>query len=167
MSTENEREAARNPYRALYQGFFIKRLRGMDQEALEALCRALGRNREDFVKDAATVVGIYDCRGRSCRMALYASDAPLAAASVLREDGSYDFLLSDNLKDDEKTFRFRDVLLFVCERELSQSGRRKDEEGEEAAFSRDEAKRARGIRGLTAIIATHDFIERPGTHYED
>lgn len=162
-----EQAAPQNPYRAVYEGYFIKRLRRADLAALEDLFED-GNEALFLLLEAKVVVGIFDCRGRACKLSLYDPASPLAAVGAILEDGKFGFCVREVYKNEEPTdLRFGEVLRFVCERNLSQSGRGGDLPTDEEAFSTDAAARARAIRGLTAIIATHDFVERVGTHYED
>ncbi|MGN1022865.1 MAG: hypothetical protein ACI4OJ_05155, partial [Lachnospiraceae bacterium] len=127
-----------------------------------------GKKASSLLSGAKVVVGIFDCRGRACKLSLYDPASPLAAAGAILADGTFALQERDENKNEEPAdLRFGEVLRFVCERNLSQSGRGGDLPSDEEAFSTDAAARARAIRGLTAIIATHDFVERVGTHYED
>lgn len=176
VSRITERAQTKNPYRARYEGFFLKRLRSEDLSALQNLLEEGSKARSSDQTEAGALlaeclvcVGIYDCRGRSCRLSLYDASAPLSAAMLREKDGGEIFLLCRDLEESEKTYRFEEVLRFVTDRNLFQSGRgaQLSLPPEEEAFATDAAGRARAIRGLTAIIATHDFVERVGTHYED
>ena len=176
VSRITERAQTKNPYRARYEGFFLKRLRSADIPALQNLLEEEGgahsnaqRKAGALLEESLVCVGIYDCRGRSCRLSLYDAGAPLSAAMLKERDGRETFLIRTNLKASEVDLHFEEVLRFVTERNLYQSGRgaQLSLPPEEEAFATDAAKRARAIRGLTAIIATHDFVERVGTHYED
>ena len=176
ISRITERAQTKNPYRARYEGFFLKRLRSADipalQNLLEEECGAHSnaqRKAGALLEESLVCVGIYDCRGRSCRLSLYDAGAPLSAAMLKERDGRETFLIRTDLKASEGDLHFEEVLRFVTERNLYQSGRgaQLSLPPEEEAFATDAAKRARAIRGLTAIIATHDFVERVGTHYED
>ena len=176
ISRITERAQTKNPYRARYEGFFLKRLRSADIPALQNLLEEedgahsnAQRKAGALLEESLVCVGIYDCRGRSCRLSLYDAGAPLSAAMLKERDGRETFLIRTNLKASEVDLHFEEVLRFVTERNLYQSGRgaQLSLPPEEEAFATDAAKRARAIRGLTAIIATHDFVERVGTHYED
>ena len=176
VSRITERAQTKNPYRARYEGFFLKRLRSADIPALQNLLEEEGgahsnaqRKAGALLEESLVCVGIYDCRGRSCRLSLYDAGAPLSAAMLKEKDGRETFLIRTDLKASEGDLHFEEVLRFVTERNLYQSGRgaQLSLPPEEEAFATDAAKRARAIRGLTAIIATHDFVERVGTHYED
>lgn len=176
VSRITERAQTKNPYRARYEGFFLKRLRSADIPALQNLLEEEGgahsnaqRKAGALLEESLVCVGIYDCRGRSCRLSLYDAGAPLSAAMLRERDGREIFLIRTDLKASEGDLHFEEVLRFVTERNLYQSGRgaQLSLPPEEEAFATDAAKRARAIRGLTAIIATHDFVERVGTHYED
>jgi len=176
ISRITERAQTKNPYRARYEGFFLKRLRSADIPALQNLLEEEGgahsnaqRKAGALLEESLICVGIYDCRGRSCRLSLYDAGAPLSAAMLRERDGRETFLIRTDLKASEGDLHFEEVLRFVTERNLYQSGRgaQLSLPPEEEAFATDAAKRARAIRGLTAIIATHDFVERVGTHYED
>ena len=176
ISRITERAQTKNPYRARYEGFFLKRLRSADIPALQNLLEEEGgahsnaqRKAGALLEESLICVGIYDCRGRSCRLSLYDAGAPLSAAMLKERDGRETFLIRTDLKASEGDLHFEEVLRFVTERNLYQSGRgaQLSLPPEEEAFATDAAKRARAIRGLTAIIATHDFVERVGTHYED
>ena len=176
VSRITERAQTKNPYRARYEGFFLKRLRSADIPALQNLLEEEGgahsnaqRKAGALLEESLICVGIYDCRGRSCRLSLYDAGAPLSAAMLRERDGRETFLIRTDLKASEGDLHFEEVLRFVTERNLYQSGRgaQLSLPPEEEAFATDAAKRARAIRGLTAIIATHDFVERVGTHYED
>ena len=176
ISRITERAQTKNPYRARYEGFFLKRLRSADIPALQNLLEEedgahsnAQRKAGALLEESLVCVGIYDCRGRSCRLSLYDAGAPLSAAMLRERDGRETFLIRTNLKASEVDLHFEEVLRFVTERNLYQSGRgaQLSLPPEEEAFATDAAKRARAIRGLTAIIATHDFVERVGTHYED
>ncbi len=176
ISRITERAQTKNPYRARYEGFFLKRLRSADIPALQNLLEEEGgahsnaqRKAGALLEESLVCVGIYDCRGRSCRLSLYDAGAPLSAAMLRERDGRETFLIRTDLKASEGDLHFEEVLRFVTERNLYQSGRgaQLSLPPEEEAFATDAAKRARAIRGLTAIIATHDFVERVGTHYED
>ena len=176
ISRITERAQTKNPYRARYEGFFLKRLRSADIPALQNLLEEedgahsnAQRKAGALLEESLICVGIYDCRGRSCRLSLYDAGAPLSAAMLRERDGRETFLIRTNLKASEVDLHFEEVLRFVTERNLYQSGRgaQLSLPPEEEAFATDAAKRARAIRGLTAIIATHDFVERVGTHYED
>lgn len=176
ISRITERAQTKNPYRARYEGFFLKRLRSADIPALQNLLEEEGgahsnaqRKAGALLEESLVCVGIYDCRGRSCRLSLYDAGAPLSAAMLRERDGREIFLIRTDLKASEGDLHFEEVLRFVTERNLYQSGRgaQLSLPPEEEAFATDAAKRARAIRGLTAIIATHDFVERVGTHYED
>ena len=171
ISRITERAQTKNPYRARYEGFFLKRLRSADIPALQNLLEEEGGAHSNAQRKAGALVcvGIYDCRGRSCRLSLYDAGAPLSAAMLRERDGRETFLIRTDLKASEGDLHFEEVLRFVTERNLYQSGRgaQLSLPPEEEAFATDAAKRARAIRGLTAIIATHDFVERVGTHYED
>ncbi len=176
VSRITERAQTKNPYRARYEGFFLKRLRSADIPALQNLLEEEGgahsnaqRKAGALLEESLVCVGIYDCRGRSCRLSLYDAGAPLSAAMLRERDGRETFLIRTDLKASEGDLHFEEVLRFVTERNLYQSGRgaQLSLPPEEEAFATDAAKRARAIRGLTAIIATHDFVERVGTHYED
>ena len=176
ISRITERAQTKNPYRARYEGFFLKRLRSADIPALQNLLKEEGgahsnaqRKAGALLEESLVCVGIYDCRGRSCRLSLYDAGAPLSAAMLKEKDGRETFLIRTDLKASEGDLHFEEVLRFVTERNLYQSGRgaQLSLPPEEEAFATDAAKRARAIRGLTAIIATHDFVERVGTHYED
>lgn len=176
VSRITERAQTKNPYRARYEGFFLKRLRSADIPALQNLLEEEGgahsnaqRKAGALLEESLICVGIYDCRGRSCRLSLYDAGAPLSAAMLKERDGRETFLIRTDLKASEGDLHFEEVLRFVTERNLYQSGRgaQLSLPPEEEAFATDAAKRARAIRGLTAIIATHDFVERVGTHYED
>ncbi len=176
ISRITERAQTKNPYRARYEGFFLKRLRSADIPALQNLLEEEGgahsnaqRKAGALLEESLVCVGIYDCRGRSCRLSLYDAGAPLSAAMLKERDGRETFLIRTDLKASEGDLHFEEVLRFVTERNLYQSGRgaQLSLPPEEEAFATDAAKRARAIRGLTAIIATHDFVERVGTHYED
>ena len=176
ISRITERAQTKNPYRARYEGFFLKRLRSADIPALQNLLEEEGgahsnaqRKAGALLEESLICVGIYDCRGRSCRLSLYDPGAPLSAAMLRERDGRETFLIRTDLKASEGDLHFEEVLRFVTERNLYQSGRgaQLSLPPEEEAFATDAAKRARAIRGLTAIIATHDFVERVGTHYED
>lgn len=176
VSRITERAQTKNPYRARYEGFFLKRLRSADIPALQNLLEEEGgahsnaqRKAGALLEESLVCVGIYDCRGRSCRLSLYDAGAPLSAAMLKERDGRETFLIRTDLKASEGDLHFEEVLRFVTERNLYQSGRgaQLSLPPEEEAFATDAAKRARAIRGLTAIIATHDFVERVGTHYED
>ncbi|MGN1022244.1 MAG: hypothetical protein ACI4OJ_01995 [Lachnospiraceae bacterium] len=167
MAVGRKNADSRNPYRRIYEGYFIKRLRRGDLPALEALLGG-GDEALALLSGAKVVVGIFDCRGRACRLSLYDPASPLAAAGAILSDGSFALYESREHEDSKQAdLHFREVLRFVCERNLSQSGRGGDLPPDEEAFLTDAAYRARAIRGLTAIIATHDFVERVGTHYED
>lgn len=176
ISRITERAQTKNPYRARYEGFFLKRLRSADIPALQNLLEEedgahsnAQRKAGALLEESLVCVGIYDCRGRSCRLSLYDAGAPLSAAMLRERDGRETFLIRTDLKASEGDLHFEEVLRFVTERNLYQSGRggQLSLPPEEEAFATDAAKRARAIRGLTAIIATHDFVERVGTHYED
>jgi hypothetical protein len=176
ISRITERAQTKNPYRARYEGFFLKRLRSADIPALQNLLEEedgahsnAQRKAGALLEESLICVGIYDCRGRSCRLSLYDAGAPLSAAMLKERDGRETFLIRTDLKASEGDLHFEEVLRFVTERNLYQSGRgaQLSLPPEEEAFATDAAKRARAIRGLTAIIATHDFVERVGTHYED
>ena len=176
ISRITERAQTKNPYRARYEGFFLKRLRSADIPALQNLLEEedgahsnAQRKAGALLEESLICVGIYDCRGRSCRISLYDAGAPLSAAMLRERDGRETFLIRTDLKASEGDLHFEEVLRFVTERNLYQSGRgaQLSLPPEEEAFATDAAKRARAIRGLTAIIATHDFVERVGTHYED
>lgn len=176
ISRITERAQNKNPYRARYEGFFLKRLRSADIPALQNLLEEedgahsnAQRKAGALLEESLICVGIYDCRGRSCRLSLYDAGAPLSAAMLRERDGRETFLIRTDLKASEGDLHFEEVLRFVTERNLYQSGRgaQLSLPPEEEAFATDAAKRARAIRGLTAIIATHDFVERVGTHYED
>jgi len=176
ISRITERAQTKNPYRARYEGFFLKRLRSADIPALQNLLEEedgahsnAQRKAGALLEESLVCVGIYDCRGRSCRLSLYDAGAPLSAAMLRERDGRETFLIRTDLKASEGNLHFEEVLRFVTERNLYQSGRgaQLSLPPEEEAFATDAAKRARAIRGLTAIIATHDFVERVGTHYED
>ena len=176
ISRITERAQTKNPYRARYEGFFLKRLRSADIPALQNLLAEedgahsnAQRKAGALLEESLVCVGIYDCRGRSCRLSLYDAGAPLSAAMLKERDGRETFLIRTDLKASEGDLHFEEVLRFVTERNLYQSGRgaQLSLPPEEEAFATDAAKRARAIRGLTAIIATHDFVERVGTHYED
>lgn len=176
VSRITERAQTKNPYRARYEGFFLKRLRSADIPALQNLLEEedgahsnAQRKAGTLLEESLVCVGIYDCRGRSCRLSLYDAGAPLSAAMLRERDGRETFLIRTDLKASEGDLHFEEVLRFVTERNLYQSGRgaQLSLPPEEEAFATDAAKRARAIRGLTAIIATHDFVERVGTHYED
>ena len=176
VSRITERAQTKNPYRARYEGFFLKRLRSADIPALQNLLEEedgahsnAQRKAGALLEESLICVGIYDCRGRSCRLSLYDPGAPLSAAMLKERDGRETFLIRTDLKASEGDLHFEEVLRFVTERNLYQSGRgaQLSLPPEEEAFATDAAKRARAIRGLTAIIATHDFVERVGTHYED
>lgn len=176
VSRITERAQTKNPYRARYEGFFLKRLRSADIPALQNLLEEedgahsnAQRKAGALLEESLICVGIYDCRGRSCRLSLYDAGAPLSAAMLRERDGRETFLIRTDLKASEGDLHFEEVLRFVTERNLYQSGRgaQLSLPPEEEAFATDAAKRARAIRGLTAIIATHDFVERVGTHYED
>ena len=176
ISRITERAQTKNPYRARYEGFFLKRLRSADIPALQNLLEEedgahsnAQRKAGALLEESLVCVGIYDCRGRSCRLSLYDPGAPLSAAMLKERDGRETFLIRTDLKASEGDLHFEEVLRFVTERNLYQSGRgaQLSLPPEEEAFATDAAKRARAIRGLTAIIATHDFVERVGTHYED
>ncbi|MDD6692623.1 MAG: hypothetical protein PUE63_12480 [Lachnospiraceae bacterium] len=176
ISRITERAQTKNPYRARYEGFFLKRLRSADIPALQNLLEEedgahsnAQRKAGALLEESLVCVGIYDCRGRSCRLSLYDAGAPLSAAMLKERDGRETFLIRTDLKASEGDLHFEEVLRFVTERNLYQSGRgaQLSLPPEEEAFATDAAKRARAIRGLTAIIATHDFVERVGTHYED
>ena len=176
VSRITERAQTKNPYRARYEGFFLKRLRSADIPALQNLLEEedgahsnAQRKAGALLEESLVCVGIYDCRGRSCRLSLYDAGAPLSAAMLRERDGRETFLIRTDLKASEGNLHFEEVLRFVTERNLYQSGRgaQLSLPPEEEAFATDAAKRARAIRGLTAIIATHDFVERVGTHYED
>ena len=176
ISRITERAQTKNPYRARYEGFFLKRLRSADIPALQNLLEEedgahsnAQRKAGALLEESLVCVGIYDCRGRSCRLSLYDAGAPLSAAMLRERDGREIFLIRTDLKASEGDLHFEEVLRFVTERNLYQSGRgaQLSLPPEEEAFATDAAKRARAIRGLTAIIATHDFVERVGTHYED
>lgn len=176
ISRITERAQTKNPYRARYEGFFLKRLRSADIPALQNLLEEedgahsnAQRKAGALLEESLICVGIYDCRGRSCRLSLYDAGAPLSAAMLRERDGRETFLIRTDLKASEGDLHFEEVLRFVTERNLYQSGRgaQLSLPPEEEAFATDAAKRARAIRGLTAIIATHDFVERVGTHYED
>lgn len=176
ISRITERAQTKNPYRARYEGFFLKRLRSADIPALQNLLEEedgahsnAQRKAGALLEESLICVGIYDCRGRSCRLSLYDAGAPLSAAMLKEKDGRETFLIRTDLKASEGDLHFEEVLRFVTERNLYQSGRgaQLSLPPEEEAFATDAAKRARAIRGLTAIIATHDFVERVGTHYED
>ena len=176
VSRITERAQTKNPYRARYEGFFLKRLRSADIPALQNLLEEedgahsnAQRKAGALLEESLICVGIYDCRGRSCRLSLYDAGAPLSAAMLRERDGRETFLIRTDLKASEGDLHFEEVLRFVTERNLYQSGRgaQLSLPPEEEAFATDAAKRARAIRGLTAIIATHDFVERVGPHYED
>ena len=176
ISRITERAQTKNPYRARYEGFFLKRLRSADIPALQNLLEEedgahsnAQRKAGALLEESLVCVGIYDCRGRSCRLSLYDAGAPLSAAMLKERDGRETFLIRTDLKASEGDLHFEEVLRFVTERNLYQSGRgaQLSLPPEEEAFATDAAKRARAIRGLTAIIATNDFVERVGTHYED
>ena len=176
ISRITERAQTKNPYRARYEGFFLKRLRSADIPALQNFLEEedgahsnAQRKAGALLEESLICVGIYDCRGRSCRLSLYDAGAPLSAAMLKERDGRETFLIRTDLKASEGDLHFEEVLRFVTERNLYQSGRgaQLSLPPEEEAFATDAAKRARAIRGLTAIIATHDFVERVGTHYED
>lgn len=176
ISRITERAQTKNPYRARYEGFFLKRLRSADIPALQNLLEEedgahsnAQRKAGALLEESLICVGIYDCRGRSCRLSLYDAGAPLSVAMLKERDGRETFLIRTDLKASEGDLHFEEVLRFVTERNLYQSGRgaQLSLPPEEEAFATDAAKRARAIRGLTAIIATHDFVERVGTHYED
>ena len=163
VSRITERAQTKNPYRARYEGFFLKRLRSADIPALQNLLEEedgahsnAQRKAGALLEESLICVGIYDCRGRSCRLSLYDAGAPLSAAMLRERDGRETFLIRTNLKASEVDLHFEEVLRFVTERNLYQSGRgaQLSLPPEEEAFATDAAKRARAIRGLTAIIAT-------------